>query len=142
MILERVTAMAASDAMIVSPDLDTQKTLGGLLVKYGMAPILASTVGEAEIILENCQVSVILSSEQLPDGGFGDILGLSKKDVRSIPVIVFSPFADWRGYLKIVGAGAFDYFRYPPDRGEIERIVRNALCYEPVQKAKSAASAA
>src|ERR1700758_4946547 len=102
MILERITAMAASDAMIVSPDLDTQKSLGGLLVKYGMAPILASTVGEAEIILENCQVSVILSPEQWPDGGFGDILRLSKKDVRSVPVIVFSPFADWKGYLKIV----------------------------------------
>ena len=121
--------MDGSNALIVAPDLEVQHALADLLASSSLVPILASSVSEAETVLRNSRPAVILSSEELPDGGFCDILRLSRADASRVPVIVFSRLADWDAYLHIVRAGAFDYVRYPPAHGEIERVVWNALSY-------------
>ena len=135
------TSMTTSSVVIVSPGLDTQNDLAGHLGECSLTILFASTVNEAQMILGNDTVSVIVCSEELPDGSFSDILGLSKRISRKVPVIVFSPFADWTGYLKIVGAGAFDYVRYPSMPLEIERVVRNALNCYPKERTIAASAA-
>ncbi len=133
--------MATSSVVIVSTELDIQNGLASHLAECGLTILFASTVYETQMILRNDYVSVIVCSEELPDGSFGDIVGLSKRDICKVPVIVFSPFADWTGYLRIVGAGAFDYVRYPPTGGEIERVVRNALGCYPKERTIAASAA-
>jgi DNA-binding NtrC family response regulator len=123
--------MTISSIAIVSPELDIQNGLAGHLAECCQTIFFASGVDETRIILRNGQLSAIVCSQKLPDGSFVDIVALNKGVVHKVPVIVFSPFADWAEYLKIVGAGAFDYIRYPPTRGEIERVVRNALSRYP-----------
>jgi DNA-binding NtrC family response regulator len=133
--------MSNSSVLIVSPDSDTQKSLASLLVECGLSATPASTVSETEIVLRDGRASVIVCSEQLPDGGFTEILRLSKAEVRKVPVIVFSHLADWNGYLNIVRAGAFDYIRYPSARGEVERVVRNAQKHTLQERARTASAA-
>lgn len=136
------STMATSSVVIVSSELDIQNGLAGRLSECGLTILFASTVDKTQMIVKNDHVSVIVCPEELPDGSFGDIVSLSKNTVRKVPVIVFSPFADWAEYLRIIGAGAFDYVRYPSAQDEIERVVRNALNCYPKERIIAAASAA
>ena len=133
--------MDSAKAMVVSDDREMQRALADRLASSGLTPLLALTVSEAVAVLKNPEIVVILSSEELPDGSFCDILRLSRADSR-IPVIVFSRLADWDAYLNVVRTGAFDYVRYPPSQGEIERVVWNALSFVPREEPKSFACTA
>jgi DNA-binding NtrC family response regulator len=84
---------------------------------------------------------VILSSDELPDGGIGDILQQSGGDPSAVPVVVFSRLADWKYYFQVVREGAFDCVAYPPVRGEVERVVLNALSSARREKTKQRAAA-
>ncbi len=136
--------MASASAVIVFGDPEARQALANLLVKQGLVCVPASTAKEVESILVREAVSLILCSEELPDGGFRDVLRQAARALNKVPVIVFSRLADWERYLNILRTGAFDYVLYPSVRGEIERIVRNALSPrqpEP-ERAKQVASAA
>ena len=114
--------MASSNVVVVSADLEAQQALAILLDRCGLVPIPASTVREAEAMLNHDSISVILCSKELPDGGFSDILRQTARTLNRVPVIVFSRLADWERYLNVLRAGAFDYVLYPPIREEIERV--------------------
>lgn len=106
-----------------------------------MTLFFASTVDQAGIILRKKEASVIVCAEQLANGGFHDILSLSKQDGRQVPVIVFSPFADWSQYLLVIRAGGFDYIPFPTTRGEIERVLKEALSFASRPQANAASAA-
>ena len=134
--------MSYPNAVIIASELRTRQTLSGLLSRLGMTTVGASTVGEAQAILAWLAASVIFSAEELADGSFADVLRLSREERRRVPVIVFSPQADWKGYMRILRAGAFDCVRYPSAYGEIERVTHNALSYEWPEEPERAAPAA
>ena len=131
-------SMAFTNAVIVSADLEAQQALANRLDECGLTAISASTVGEAEAILNLGFVSVIVCSDELPDGGFRDIVRRTARTPNKVPVVVFSRFANWERYLSVLRSGAFDYVLYPPMRGEIERVVRNALRGAWLESAKQA----
>ena len=134
--------MASGNAVIVSADLEAQQALAGLLGTCGLAPITASTVRELEAILNLDSIFVILCSDELPDGTFRDILRHTARTLNKVPVVVFSRLADWERYLIVLRSSAFDYVLYPPSRGEIERVVWNALSCIRLERGKRVASAA
>lgn len=134
--------MSSVNAVIVSADLEAQQALAGLLGTCGLAPITASTVSEVEAILNLDSMFIILCSDELPDGSFKDILRHAARTVSKVPVIVFSRLGDWERYLVVLRSSAFDYVLYPPSRGEIERVVSNALSCVRLERAKRVASAA
>jgi DNA-binding NtrC family response regulator len=131
----------ATNAVIISPDKKAQEALGTLLVGCGLAPIPTSTVQEAKTILDQDSISVVLSSDELPDGKISDILERTTGGPNAVLVVVFSRLADWKYYLKVVRDGAFDCLAYPPERGELERVVRNAVNSARRQEAKAKAAA-
>ena len=134
--------MASSNVVIVSADPKAQQALASLLDKSGLASIPASTVKETESILSQDLISVILCSEELPDGGFRDVLRQTTKAMNRVPVVVLSRLADWERYLSVLKGGAFDCVLYPSSAGEIERVVRNALDCSRREKAEKVAPAA
>ena len=73
------------------------------------------------------EVSVVVCNEWLPDGSYVDIVKFMAKSYARTPLIVISRIGDWPEYLRAIGAGAFDYVAYPPIRGELQRVIRNAL---------------
>jgi DNA-binding NtrC family response regulator len=133
--------MASANAVIVSADLEAQQGLASLLDTCGLAPIITSTVKEAEAVLNMESTFIVLCSDELPDGSFRDILRHTAMALDRVPVVVFSRLADWERYLIVLRSSAFDYVLYPPSRGEIERVVLNALSCGRLEKAKRAASA-
>jgi DNA-binding NtrC family response regulator len=134
--------MAFPNVMLVSPILETQQAFASVLGQRGIAPILASTVREAQRILSRHSISLIFCSDELPGGGVDAFIRQTSKPPAKVPVIVVSRFDDWERYLNFLQIGAFDYVLYPPSGSEIERVMWNALsCVRP-ERAKQVASAA
>jgi DNA-binding NtrC family response regulator len=121
--------------------LETQQAFASFLGRCGIAPILASTVREAQTILSRHSISLIFCSDELPGGGVDAFIRQTSEPPARVPVVVVSRFDDWKRYLNFLQIGAFDYVLYPPSGSEIERVVRNALsCVRP-ERAKHVASA-
>ena len=129
LILGRMLQMASPNVMVVSHILQAQQVFARVLGQFGVAPILASTVKEAQTILSSHTISFIFCSDELPGGGIDSFIRQTSRPPGKIPVVVVSRFDDWQRYLNFLQAGAFDYILYPPSSLEIERIVKSALSH-------------
>jgi DNA-binding NtrC family response regulator len=134
--------MASLNIMIVSPLLETQQAFASALGQRGIAPILASTLTEAQTIVSHHPISLIFCSDELPDGEVDALIRQNSGSHARVPVAVVSRLDDWDRYLNFLQTGAFDYVLYPPNGSEIERVMMNALsCIRP-ERAMQVASAA
>ncbi len=134
--------MFSPDVMLVSPFLETQQAFASVLGRHGIAPILASTVEEAQTILSRHSISLVFCSDELPGGGVDAFIRQTSKLPARVPVVVVSRLDDWGRYLNFLQTGAFDYVLYPPNGSEIERVMVNALsCIRP-ERAMQVVSAA
>jgi DNA-binding NtrC family response regulator len=113
--------------LVVSSDDEVRQTLAESLGDCGFASIFSSTVDEGRIALGGREVFVVLSDEWLPDGSYVDMVNSIAQSRARIPLVVVSRIGDWPEYLRAVSAGAFDYVAYPPIRGELRRVIRNAI---------------
>lgn len=119
--------MASPNVVVVSHDLEVQQAFARVLGGCGLAPIVASTAGEAKAIVNRHPVSLIFCSDELPGDGTDDLIRQTSRPLGSVPLVVVSRFDDWGRYLDFLQAGAFDYVLYPPSGIEVERIVKSAL---------------
>jgi DNA-binding NtrC family response regulator len=114
--------------LVVSSDDEVRKTLAESLGECGLESIFSSTVSEGRIAMTGRAVFLVFSEEWLPDGGsYLDIVNWIAGSGTRIPLVVVSRIGDWPEYLRAVASGAFDYVAYPPIRGELRRVIRNAL---------------
>jgi len=134
--------MASPDVMVVSAVLETQQAFASALGERGIAPVLASTVREAQAILSRHPISLIFCSDELPGGGVDAFIRQTSVPPGRVPVVVVSRLDDWGRYFKFLQIGAFDYVFYPPNASEIERVMWNALSRVQPERAKHVASAA
>ena len=134
--------MVSPNVMVVSNLLQTQQAFASFLGRCGIAPILASTVREAQAILSRHPISIIFCSDELPGGGVDAFIRQTSVPPGQVPVVVVSRLDDWGRYLKFLQIGAFDYVLYPSSGNEIERVVRNALSCARPESSKYVASAA
>ena len=134
--------MVCPNVMVVSPIPETQQAFASFLGGCGIAPILASTVREAQAILSRHPISIIFCSDELPGGGVDAFIRQTSVPPGQVPVVVVSRLDDWGRYLKFLQIGAFDYVLYPSSGNEIERVVRNALSCARPESSKYVASAA
>lgn len=118
---------ALRSAVVVTSDADSRYTLLGILSSCGLDAVAAETLKETRSLLARHPVSVVVCDEHLSDGSFRDVLREAARLPRKVPVIVSSRTVDWKHYLSILSAGAFDYFTYPPRRREVEYLLGNAL---------------
>jgi DNA-binding NtrC family response regulator len=119
--------MVSRNVMVVSHILEVQQVFASFLGRCGIAPILASTVREAQTILSSHSISLIFCSDELPGGGIDAFIRQTSRPPGSVPVVVVSRFEDWRRYLSFLQVGAFDYVLYPPSGVMIGQIVKSAL---------------
>ena len=134
--------MVSPNVMVVSPIPETQQAFASFLGGCGIAPILASTVREAQAILSRHPISIIFCSDELPGGGVDAFIRQTSVPPGQVPVVVVSRLDDWGRYLKFLQIGAFDYVLYPSSGNEIERVLRNALSCARPESSKYVASAA
>jgi DNA-binding NtrC family response regulator len=103
------------DIMVVSPNLEVQQAFAGVLGLWGLAPIVASSVREAEEIMNRHPVSLVFYSDEFPEGtGIDGFIRRASLD-------------DWEHFVSFLRRGAFDYVLYPLSEVEIARVVKNAL---------------
>ena len=120
--------MTSFDIMVVSPNLEVQQAFAGVLGLWGLAPIVASSVREAEEIVNCHQLSLVFYSDEFPEDA--DMDGLIRHTFRrpnNVPVVVVSRLDDWEHFAGFLRRGAFDYVLYPLSEVEIARVVKNAL---------------
>jgi DNA-binding NtrC family response regulator len=120
--------MTSFDIMVVSPNLEVQQAFAGVLALWGLAPIVASSVGEAEEIVNQHPISLIFYSDEFPeDSGMDGFIRRACRPSTKVPVVVVSRLDDWEHFVGFLRRGAFDYVLYPLSEVEIARVVKNAL---------------
>ena len=120
--------MAFLDIMVVSPNLEVQQAFAGVLSLWGLAPIVASSVREAEDIVNRHPVSLVFYSDEFPEGpGMDGFIRRASRPSNKVPVVVVSRRDDWEDFVSFLRRGAFDYVLYPLSEVEIARVVKNAL---------------
>jgi DNA-binding NtrC family response regulator len=120
--------MTSFDIVLVSPDLEVQQAFAGVLGLWGLAPIVASSVREAEEIVDRQPVSLVFYSDEFPeDTGMDGFIRRASRPSTKVPVVVVSRLDDWEHWVSFLRRGAFDYVLYPLSEVEIARVVKNAL---------------
>jgi DNA-binding NtrC family response regulator len=120
--------MTSFDIMVVSPNLEVQQAFAGVLALWGLAPIVALSVGEAEEIVDQHPISLVFCSDDFPEDS--DMDGFIRRACRpstKVPVVVVSRLDDWEHFVGFLRRGAFDYVLYPLSEVQIARVVKNAL---------------
>jgi DNA-binding NtrC family response regulator len=120
--------MTSFDIMVVSPNLGVQQAFAGVLALWGLAPIVALSVGEAEEIVDQHPISLVFCSDEFPEDS--DMDGFIRRACRpstKVPVVVVSRLDDWEHFVGFLRRGAFDYVLYPLSEVQIARVVKNAL---------------
>ena len=116
------------DIMVVSPNLEVQQAFAGVLSLWGLAPIVASSVREAEDIVNRHPVSLVFYSDEFPGGtGIDGFIQRASRPSNKVRVVVVSRLDDWEHFVSFLRRGAFDYVLYPLSEVEIARVVKNAL---------------
>jgi DNA-binding NtrC family response regulator len=133
--------MSFPNILVVSPYLDFQQAFAIVLGKFGLAPIIASTAGEAEEILDRHPVSLVFCSDELPNGGVDGLIAQNAHTTKRAPMVVVSRLDDWGRFLSYLQRGAFDYVLYPLDGNDVERVVKNAISSVSPNTAQQAAAA-
>jgi DNA-binding NtrC family response regulator len=127
--------------LVVSDNVELQQALAHLLDDNGLISRVASTVSEAEAILNHEPVSMVFCSDELPNAGIDRFVPPASEAATRPPVVVVSRFDDWKHYLQFMKRGVFDYVLYPLNGADVERIVKSALSPALFNKASHAAAA-
>jgi DNA-binding NtrC family response regulator len=103
-------------ALVACSDAKKQAALLNLLVQSGLDPMVASNVDEVRAVLEQRPVHVVFCEDNLPEGGFREVLRLTKATGLGTQVVVASLLGELEEYLAAMQLGAFDFIA-PPYRG-------------------------
>lgn len=117
----------ASLVLIIGGERDHREKLADRVSRCGLRPICCETIADAQALMARQQFSAVFFEDSLPDGDFRIVIGEMGRTVSKAPVVIVSRRDDWDAYLAAVGAGAFDFVAFPPNPGELERVLRAAL---------------
>jgi DNA-binding NtrC family response regulator len=110
--------------LLVSPYKDDPATVEAMLAQYSIAK--AASVVDALANITRDRPAVVLCEEDLPDGGWNDLLAALADMEPPPPLVVMSRTADERLWSKVLRRGGFDVVAKPLDREEVCRIVPTA----------------
>src|SRR2546421_6389701 len=107
-------------ALVISAQAPQRSWVADIIVQCGLRPVFCPTLDDARAMVQSDAYSVIFCSDQLPGGDLGRSLRTLTAAAPGAPIIVLSNLAEWDGYVKAIGAGAFDYVVYSPNSSEAE----------------------
>ena len=108
-------------------DPDANRALVNALADVGCEPVAACSVHEAVVALTSNDIAVVFCANELADGTCRDFFRALNLMQWKVPVVITARLGGWDEYLQAMELGAFDFIVPPYRRGEIGRIVRNAL---------------
>src|SRR5258707_1428876 len=99
--------------LVVGSAVGKRKALVDILEECGLEPVIASNLGEVRNILGRRPIHVVFCEDNLPDGGFREILRLVKANRPEVQVVLSSMLGDVDEYIEAMNLGAFDFVAPP-----------------------------
>ena len=97
------------------------------MVREGLVPVVAADGPSALRLIQSESPDVLLVDFRLPGMDGMQVLQHSKKLDEDLPVILITAFAEVRGAVEAIRAGAHDYLSKPFDHSEVIRVVLRAM---------------
>jgi CheY-like chemotaxis protein len=82
--------------------------------------------------LQMARPAVVVCEQELPDGGWRDVLENLQKRGDAPPLVVTSRLADDSLWAEVLNLGGYDLLPKPLERREAERVVVEQLCRAPM----------
>ncbi len=127
--------------LFVSPSVEDARTLAPMLEAVGIAFSHVTDLTHAKKLLESKRFGAVLTEAKLSDGTWRDVIRVAGRIKRKVAVVVTDLLADARFWVDVLESGAYDLLPKPFARGEVQRILANAVDHPPllVRLARTAA---
>jgi two-component system nitrogen regulation response regulator GlnG len=113
--------------LIAEDDPEMAQLLGCLLHRAGLTPLLAKDGIEALQLVRAGDPDVLLADLRMPGMDGMELMRKAKDLDPELPVILITGFAEVRGAVEALRAGAHDYLAKPFDHQQVIRVVLRAL---------------
>src|SRR5262249_52344139 len=113
-----------SAVLFVSPHLEDVQSLSQMLAEASVGVVHAANLKDATRKLDSDWYPVVLTESTLEDGGWQDLLNLT----RSIgsELVVTDLWADSRFWAEAINLGAYDLLAQPFQQTEVRRVIAGA----------------
>jgi DNA-binding NtrC family response regulator len=122
-----VAEVLPSSVLIADDEEEIAQALGRVLSRKGLTTLLAKGGREALDLIRAAQPDVLLVDFRMPEMDGMELMRKSHELDPELPVILITAFADVRGAVEAIRAGAHDYLSKPFDHREVVRVVLSAL---------------
>jgi two-component system, NtrC family, response regulator len=113
--------------LIIDDENKLRQLLGRILQLEGYHILEAENIKEAWKILENEDVTLVLSDVKLPDGNGVELTAQIKAKFPAVEIIVLTAFGTIADGVKAIKNGAFDYITKGDDNDKIIPLVSKAI---------------
>jgi two-component system nitrogen regulation response regulator GlnG len=113
--------------LIAEDDHEMAQLLACLLHREGLTPLLAKDGIEALQLVRAGDPDVLLADLRMPGMDGMELMRLAKDLDPELPVILITGFAEVRGAVEALRAGAHDYLAKPFEHRQVIRVVLRAL---------------
>jgi two-component system nitrogen regulation response regulator GlnG len=113
--------------LIAEDDPEMAQLLGCLLHREGLTPLLAKDGIEALQLVRAGDPDVLLADLRMPNMDGMELMRKAKDLDPELPVILITGYAEVRGAVEALRAGAHDYLAKPFEHQQVIRVVLRAL---------------
>ena len=113
--------------LIADDEHEMAQLLGHLMHREGLTPLLAKDGAEALQLIRAGDPDVLLADFRMPDMDGMELMRKAKDLDPGLPVILITAFAEVRGAVEALRAGAHDYLAKPFEHQQVIRVVLRAL---------------
>ncbi|HUH25486.1 MAG TPA: sigma-54 dependent transcriptional regulator, partial [Flavobacterium sp.] len=119
-----------SKILIIEDDVSFCLMIKTFLTKKGFQVFTAFTFKEAEVLLNEEKINLILTDVRLPDKDGIEILAYIKETDPAIQVILMTGYTDIKTAVNVMKMGAYDYVAKPINSDEILHTIHKALSHQ------------
>lgn len=113
--------------LIADDDHEMAQLLGHLMHREGLTPLLAKDGTEALQLVRAGDPDVLLADLRMPRMDGMELMRKAKDLDPELPVVLITAFAEVRGAVEALRAGAHDYLAKPFEHQQVIRVVLRAL---------------
>jgi two-component system response regulator HydG len=121
-----ITACPPLYVLVVDDDRQMRTACCHILTQKGAEVLEAATLAEAELLLKNRKVDLLLLDLMLPDGGGLTLLEKAKVHYPDTAVVVMTAFATVSSAVEAMRIGARDYLTKPFAMEELTTVLERA----------------
>jgi DNA-binding NtrC family response regulator len=117
--------MSWIQTLVACGDANRRSALLDILSQAGMEPESATSVNEVRAILGRRPMHIIFCEDDLPEGGYREVLRVARGTGFRTQVVVASPLGELDQYLTAMQLGAFDFVAPPYRPADIVSIINS-----------------